>query len=134
MNTKLLMTASAVVMGALGIVASFMPNEILQALGQTSTATLTLMIQIMGALYFGFALINWMAKSSLMGGIYAKPLSMGNFAHFGIGGIALIKAFINNSDTSKYILILAIIYLLFAIAFGVVSFTNPKQTKNREVN
>ncbi|MEO6133503.1 MAG: hypothetical protein ABIP35_00025 [Ginsengibacter sp.] len=134
MNTKLLMTASAVVMGTLGIVASFMPNEILQTLGQTPTATLTLMIQIMGGLYFGFALTNWMAKSSLMGGIYAKPLSMGNFAHFGIGGIALIKAVINDSVSSKYILMLAIIYLLFAIAFGVVSFTNPKQTKNQEVN
>lgn len=134
MNTKLLMTASALVMGALGIVASFMPNEILQVLGQTSTATMTLLIQIMGGLYFGFALINWMVRSTLMGGIYAKPLSIGSFAHFGIAGIALIKAVINNSVAPKYILILAIIYLLFAIAFGVVSFTIPNQTKNQEVN
>lgn len=126
MNTKLLMAASAIIMGAIGIIASFMPTEILQALGQTPTATLTLMVQITGALYFGFAMMNWMAKSFLIGGIYAKPLSIGNFAHFGIAGLALIKTIINNNITSKYILVLAIVYLLFAITFGIVSFANPK--------
>ena len=130
MNTKLLMTASAFIMGALGIIASFMPVEILQALEQTPTPTLTLVVQITGSLYFGFALINWMAKSYLMGGIYAKPLTMGNFAHFLIADIAIVKAAISNSITSKYILILVIIYLLFTIAFGIVAFTNPKAITN----
>ena len=130
MNTKLLMTASAVIMGALGIIASFMPVEILKALGQDSNSTLILLIQITGALYFGFGLMNWMAKSSLIGGIYSKALSMGNFAHFGIAGIALVKAVINKSIASNYILILAIIYLAFAIAFGIVAFTNPKAITN----
>ncbi|MEO8820165.1 MAG: hypothetical protein ABI267_04880 [Ginsengibacter sp.] len=126
MNTKLLMTASAIIMGANGIIASFMPREILQTLGQTPTSTLILIVQIAGALYFGFALMNWMAKSFLIGGIYAKPLSAGNLAHFGIAGIALIKVVINSSVTSTYILVLAIVYVLFAIAFGIVFVTNPK--------
>ncbi|MEO5499851.1 MAG: hypothetical protein ABIR31_00290 [Ginsengibacter sp.] len=130
MNTKLLMTASAFIMGALGIIASFMPVEILQALEQTPTPTLILVVQITGSLYFGFALINWMAKSYLMGGIYAKPLAIGNFAHFLIAGIAIVKAAVSNSITPKYIFILAIIYLLFAIAFGIVAFTNPKVITN----
>ncbi len=130
MNTKLLMTASAFIMGVLGIIASFMPVEILQALEQTPTPALILVVQITGSLYFGFALINWMAKSYLMGGIYSKPLTMGNFAHFLIAGIAIVKAAVSNSITSKYILILVIIYLLFAIAFGIVAFTNPKVITN----
>ncbi len=130
MNSKLLMTASAFIMGALGISASFMPVEILQALEQTPTPALILVVQITGSLYFGFAIINWMAKTYLIGGIYAKPLTMGNFAHFLIAGIAIAKAAINNSITSKYILILVIIYLLFAVAFGLVAFTNPKPITN----
>lgn len=126
MNTKLLMTASAIIMGANGIIASFMPGEILQTLGQTPTATLIVIVQIAGALYFGFALMNWMAKSFLIGGIYAKPLSAGNLTHFGIAGIALVKAVINNSVTSTYMLVLAIVYVLFAIAFAIAFVTNPK--------
>lgn len=132
MNTKLLMTASAYIMGVLGIIASFIPGEILRALGQASNDTLTLIVQITGALYFGFALMNWMAKSSLIGGIYSKPLSIGNFAHFAIAGMALIKVVINNSVTSKFILALAIIYLLFAIAFGIIYFNNPKLNTSKE--
>lgn len=128
------MTASAVVMGFLGIIASFMPEEILQALEQTPTNALVLIVQIAGSLYFGFAIINWMARSYLAGGIYAKPLTMGNFAHFLIAGIAIAKAAISNKIVTKYILILVIIYLLFAVAFGIVAFTNPKLITKSENN
>ena len=127
MNTKSLMTASSIVMGGVGFISSFLPNEILIALGQIPTDTLILIVQITGALYFGFAIMNWMAKSVLIGGIYAKPLSIGNFCHFGIAALALLKATINNNITSKYIWVLAIVYFLFAIAFGIVFFRSPKQ-------
>ncbi|MGY4384824.1 ABC-type transport system involved in multi-copper enzyme maturation permease subunit [Pedobacter sp. UYP24] len=129
MNTKLLMTASAALMGVLGIIFSFLPEEALLAFGQTPTATLILILQILGALYFGFAVMNWLAKTVLMGGIYAKPLSTGNFAHFGIAGIALIKGALNSGTTSIYIWALAIIYALFALLFGRVWVTSPKQVK-----
>ena len=124
MNTKLLMTASAFIMGVLAIIATFLPNEILQALGQTSTATLILMMQITGALYFGFAIMNWMAKTVLVGGIYARPLAMGNFSHFLIAGLALIKFVINNS-VSPYLWAIAIVYLIFAVLFGIILFKSP---------
>ncbi|MDR2207349.1 MAG: hypothetical protein LBE36_14455 [Flavobacteriaceae bacterium] len=126
MNTKLLMTASSVVMGILGIVLIFLPKEILSNLHQTPTETLILTAQIMGALYFGFAAMNWMAKNLVIGGIYSKPLSLGNFAHFFIAALALIKSLTNNHFASKYIWVLTIIYTLFAVAFAKVSFTNPK--------
>lgn len=125
MNTKLLMTASSIIMGAIGVISTFLPDETLLAFGQTPTPTLSLFIQILGALYFGFAIMNWMAKTVLIGGIYAKPLSMGNFAHFVIGGLALIKMAINSDTTSILIWVLIVIYALFALLFSVVSFTNP---------
>jgi hypothetical protein len=124
MNTKLIMTASAFIMGVLAIVATFMPKEILQALGQTSTATLILMMQISGALYFGFAIMNWMAKTVLIGGIYARPLAMGNFSHFLITALALSKFVLNNS-VSIYLWAIAFVYLFFAILFGIVLFNSP---------
>ena len=73
MNTKLLMTASAVFMGLIGIVLTFMPDEVLKILEQVPNTTLTLSLQLTGALYFGFAITNWMAKTVLLGGIYARP-------------------------------------------------------------
>jgi hypothetical protein len=124
MNTKYLMIASALFMGLLGLSASFLPAEILNYASLNSTVLPTLLIQIIGALYLGFALMNWMAKTLLIGGIYSRPLCIGNFMHFTIAGLALIKATFNHSDV-KIVLIAAIAYSLFAILFGFVLFTNP---------
>ena len=124
MNTKLLMIASAFVMGVLSTIATFLPNELLQFFGQSSTGTLLLIMQITGALYFGFAIMNWMAKTVLIGGIYARPLAMGNFSHFLIVALALIK-FIINQSVSPYLWIIAIVYSIFAVLFGIVLFNSP---------
>ena len=132
MNTKLLMTSSSLFFGVIGIAFSFMPNEVLETLGQMQNETLTLTLQLTGALYFGFAITNWMAKATLIGGIYSRPLSIGNFSHFFIAGLALIKTLFNNNTTSKYIIGFAIIYVLFAILFGYIIFTHPIKNKTTQ--
>lgn len=128
MNTKLIMIASSLIMGGLGVIASFFPDEILRSFEQTPTDILRLFVQITGALYLGFAVMNWMAKTVLIGGIYARPLCIGNFSHFVIAGLALVRAVINNS-TIKYLWVLTVIYLIFALLFSFVLFTSPKQVK-----
>jgi len=132
MNTKLLMTASSVFMGLIGIALTFMPDEVLKVLEQVPNGTLTLSLQMTGALYFGFAMTNWMAKTVLIGGIYARPLSIGNFSHFLIAGLALVKTSINSNTSSIYIFTLTIIYMVFAILFGYVTFTHPIKTKTNQ--
>jgi len=132
MNTKLLMIASAVFMGLIGITLSFMPSEILRVLGQVSNPILIIILQLTGALYFGFAMTNWMAKTVLIGGIYARPLCIGNFTHFFIAGLALIKFCLNSNTSSIYIFILAIIYIIFAILFGYVLFTHPIRKQSNQ--
>jgi len=118
------MIASSIVTGLLGLTASFFPKEILTNVGLFPTEILTLFLQVTGALYIGFAILNWMAKTVLIGGIYARPLAMGNFAHFMIAAIALAKAALNNS-VLPYLWIIAVIYSIFAVLFGIVLFTNP---------
>ncbi|MEO5943588.1 MAG: hypothetical protein ABIP30_07710 [Ferruginibacter sp.] len=124
MNTKYLMIASSIFMALLGLSATFLPGEILDYVGLNSTVLPTLLIQITGALYLGFAILNFMAKTVLIGGIYAKPLCLGNFLHFTVAGLALAKAAVNHLDM-KIILIAAILYSIFAILFALVSFTTP---------
>ena len=124
MNTKLLMIASAIVMGIAGVCLIFLPDEIINYAGFTSTSLNSLFLQIMGALYLAFATLNWMAKANLIGGIYSKPVALGNFAHFFIAGISIIKsAFTNEAMVALWIG--AVIYSLFAIIFGIVAFGNP---------
>lgn len=127
MNTKLLMMASAILMGIAGIVLSFGPQEVLVGLGQDYNQISVIALQLMGALYFGFAITNWIAKGTIIGGIYGRPISIGNFTHFFVGGLALAKAYMNGSKLPLIILLAAIIYLVFAILFGYVLLTHPKK-------
>jgi hypothetical protein len=122
MNTKLLMTVSALLMGATGILLIFIPQEISTYLELTGSGTI--LLQLFGALYFGFAMINWTGKANLIGGIYSRPLAIGNFTHFFIGAFALIKLASANSSLT-WIWIATIIYSLFAVLFGYIFFTAP---------
>ena len=126
MNTKLVMISSALVMAVCGIFLSFFPEEILNYMGAGSTKLPQVFLQILGALYLGFAMLNWMAKANLIGGIYSRPVAIGNLMHFLVGALALIKVFFVNTDL-KIILIPTIIYLLFSLLFATIVFGSPKK-------
>ena len=78
MNTKSLMTLSAIILALIGISLIFLPKEILDYLELSVSETLQLLMQIIGSLYFAFAILNWMSKGSLIGGIYGRPIAMAN--------------------------------------------------------
>ena len=122
MNTKLVMTISSVILGIMGILLSSVPLEISKYLEMSESNLIIL--QILGALYLGFAMLNWTAKANLIGGIYSRPVAIANFTHFLIGGLALVKLGFKNVGLT-YIWIALIVYAIFAILFAVVLFTSP---------
>ena len=124
MNTKALMAMSALFMACLGVAASFLPQEILTWIGAPSRGALPLLVQLGGALYVGFAMVNWMAKGNLLGGIYNRAVAMGNFAHFFIGATVLIKGLLAGKRVPG-IWIGGAAYSLFAVWFALVAFGSP---------
>ncbi len=128
MNTRILMMASAFFLGALGISFTFLPEEILQYLHIAENQLLTLLLQVLGALYLGFAVLNWMTKNSIIGGIYGRPLIVSNFLHFGVSAIALLKVAFKSEHVSL-VWTWTIFYTVLAVAFAYVWFANPKKQK-----
>jgi hypothetical protein len=124
MNTRLLMSSSALFMAVLGIVGSFLPQESLAHFGARPDPPLVLLVQIGGALYLGFAILNWMAKGVLIGGIYSRPVALGNFLHFAVVAIILLKALLGGFKPIE-IIAGAAVYSLFGVWFGLVLFTHP---------
>jgi hypothetical protein len=130
MNTKSLMTLSALTLALIGISLIFLPKEILDYLELSVSETLQLLMQIIGSFYFAFAILNWMSKGSIIGGIYNRPIAMANLTHFVIAGLALIKGIVANPSLSYVIWSIAIIYSMFAIFFGIVAFRHPVSENN----
>ena len=118
------MAASAVVLALAGIAASFAPQEVLQAIGAPAAGMLPVVVQLHGAMLLGFAMMNWMAKDSLIGGIYNRPLAIGNLVHFVAGALALVKLVIRGG-APLFAIVAAVIYALFAIAFARILFRSP---------
>jgi len=125
MKTKLLMISSALFCSIIGILLSFLPNEIAEYLSVEPTIITILFLKILSALYLGFGILNWMAKGTLIGGIYNRPIAIGNFMHFAVGAITLIKEIPNIQTHSEIIIFLTVFYLIFTLLFAYVFMTNP---------
>jgi len=126
MTTRLMMGSSAAFMGALGLVATFAPQELLTYVGVTPVRGAVLIAEIAGALYLGFAYLNWMARGNVIGGIYSRPIALGNFLHFVIVGTSLIRSAAGWSDRPDILIVLGI-YVLYGAWFGVKLFRSPRQ-------
>ncbi len=110
-------------MALLGLLTSYWPDKVLETHGTVPDNTTLLLLQMMGALYLGFAILNWTARGVLIGGIYARPLALGNFLHFAMVGVMLAKAAITHGVVQ--LATSAVVFSGFAIWFGIVLFTSP---------
>ena len=127
MKTKITLIASALFLAVLGLLLSFLPQEVLFQLTGLRHQLLSVVLQLLGAVYLGFAMLNWMAKGSIIGGIYNRPIAIGNFMHFAVGAIALIKFQLATTESSIILLLLTIGYSLFALIYAYIFNTTPKQ-------
>jgi hypothetical protein len=118
------MCTSAVFMGLVGAAALFLPQETLVHSGANPDRMSALLVQIAGAVYLGFAALNWAAQAKLIGGIYSRPVAAGNFIHFTVASIALIKVVIAGE---REVIVLAGLaaYTIFAVMFALVMFGRP---------
>lgn len=132
MNTKILMIASSMFYGTVGIVLTFIPKEISEYFSMDLNQNSLLILQVLGAAYLGFAMLNWMTKNNLIGGIYSRPLALGNLAHFLISSLALVKITMQSENSFIVVLILAIIYSVFTLVFGSVFLMNPSKLSSKE--
>ena len=119
------MTLSAITLAVIGIALTFCPAEVSVWLGLSSATNFQLILQLLGALYFGFAMLNWMLKESIIGGIYNKPASVANFTHYFIGAMALIKMLLRNHNLPCYLWIAAGVYSVFALCFWLIFSRHP---------
>ena len=124
------MRSSALLLGALGVGASFLPQELLTAIGAPPIVQLTIVIQLLGATYVGLGMLNWMAQGNLIGGIYSRPVAVCNVTHFAMGFLVLVKG-IRTTVPMAPAIALALICGVFAVWFGVVLRTHPVRPNSK---
>jgi hypothetical protein len=117
MNTRILMTATSIVLALAGVLTLFLPDNLLALLGLPATQPMPVLVQLLGSLFFSLAILDWTAKDSRIGGIYARPISLGNFTHFFVGALLLVKFQLSNAGHAA-LWVVVIVYGVFAALFG----------------
>jgi len=92
MPGRLILTFSAIALFIAGGAALFAPDELARLFDPTTSPVLPVAIQLVGGSFLGFALMNWMSRKNRIGGIYARPIGMGNLLLFTTGALTLGKA------------------------------------------
>lgn len=121
---KIIMITSGFLNGILGIVLTFMPQEIGGWLGMASqTGAEVLVLQLLGGALFGFGMINYMGRNAILGGIYGKPIILGNMVFHFIVALELARYMFEN-DRFGFLLAGGILYAFLAAAFIRMNFTS----------
>jgi hypothetical protein len=126
MSTKSIMTITAILFAVIGIFLTFAPDYVMTLMGISPSKGIELILQLVGAAYYAFAMLNWMAKGALIGGIYNKPIALANFTHFLIAGMALLRAGFGNSGLPKVVSGLGGFYLVWALIFWRMMSKHPE--------
>lgn len=112
-----LLTASAVAYFVASLGAIFAGGELLEWAGATGTPLELALLQLLGAAVFSLAMLNWMNRYSLTGGIFGRPLVVTNLANSAISALMLVHL-ARRGGVSTALGIALGFYVLLALAFG----------------
>lgn len=110
---------SAVCFAFAGALLLFAPDEIGSAI--IPHAVGSPFVQLVGAGLFAFGSMNWIARGSVLGGIYGRAVVAGNQTHLTIGALLLVKHGFATGGSTPY-WILAGLYVLGAALFNYLFF------------
>ena len=118
METRLALSASAVLFGVSGFGTLFAPDDVARLLGLSAGAEL---VQLLGAALLGIATMNWTARGLPVGGIYGRAVTAGNQVHAFIGAMVLLRyTFSTGGPAGMWVL--TAVYVLAAVYFSWLMF------------
>jgi hypothetical protein len=113
-------TISAVCCGIAGAVLLFAPREVGTVL--LPGANPPVLVQLLGGALVGFAIANWTARGSALGGIYGRAVVAGNQAHFMIGALVLLTHGREGGATHRALWLFTAMYVVGAAFFTYLMF------------
>ena len=114
--------------GLLGLLSSFLPQEILTELQLEHSDNSVFLIKALGAFYISWALLNYMIRNLTFGGVYGRPITAANLTHYGIGAILLIKEALNSGGRNTYLFLFITLYCLMSLAYLKLLQHDPTKT------
>lgn len=125
-------TATALCLGLVGTMLLFAPDEAGQALMPGSDRPV--LVQLLGAALLGYAIANWTARGTLLGGIYGRAIVTGNQMHMMIGALVLLTTGAEVNAAHPAYWALTGVYVFGAVFFTYLMFfsSGTKRSETRK--
>lgn len=118
MTPRRLMSASALLLAAVGFAFLFAPSEVQRLLAAPDgSAAPPLPLQLWSAALLGLAATSWTGRGMTLGGIYGRALVLGNLVHWTVGALVAVRAALDGPGSVAPWAAVAV-YGAFALAFG----------------
>lgn len=111
-------TATALCLAIMGVALLFAGDEVGRLV--FGGAVVEPQTSLYSAALLGYAAMNWIARSSTLGGIYGRAVVAANQVHFTIGAIGVVKQGAADGGSAGF-WIVAAVYLLGAALFTLLT-------------
>jgi hypothetical protein len=128
MHGRVILTLSASLLFVAGGAALFAPQELAGLVDRGASGEMPLAIQLVGCGLLGFANLNWMSRRNRIGGIYARPIGVGNLVLFATGALAIGKD-AAAGEHSIGLVALCVVFAALALSFAWLVFVHDPLTE-----
>ena len=119
--TRAIMLTSSALLVVYGGACLFVPEAFAAALHLSEGAAVTLPAVAAGALALGA--VNWVGRGAIYGGIYGKPIVLGNFTNAAITTLTWAPLLLHHPSALAGII--TVMFLLYWVAFTRLLFWPP---------
>ncbi|HEX7729093.1 MAG TPA: hypothetical protein VF392_08660 [Terracidiphilus sp.] len=121
--SKIVLVSSGVVLFGVGVGLDFLPQETARLMGAPGTPAVAALVQVLAAALLGVGILNWLSRENRVGGIYGRPLALGNFLLFGVAAMPLWRT---HSAGGLAVIASAAVATVFALAYAwLLFFADP---------
>jgi hypothetical protein len=124
---SLLLASSAAVHFAAAIGLLFAPEEILAWAGAPPSTLDSALLQLLGSASLGFAMLDWMQRHSIVGGLFGRPVVVANLAYAGSAALVLAHVAMDTGFAAPLGAAL-LVYGSLALAFALKLVSGPAST------
>ena len=122
--SSLVSRISAAVLFIGGIALLFAPDVLLPALVPRFPPAAAWLGQLLGAAWLGVAALNWLQRSTMLGGIYGRPIVVANLALYFVSALSMLRALLGGGVPATSWLVAAPAAVL-AVVYGALLFRGP---------
>src|SRR5688572_15430765 len=92
MSSRAVSTLSALLLGIFGAVLLFAGDEVARRIAPGAAPVVDVVVQLLGGAWLGVATIDWFTRGLAIGGIYGRPIVLGNLTLYLVTAATTLKA------------------------------------------